>query len=123
MVAQEPMMLPVPDTIQGCRNRLVDLQAEIASIKTQIATADIERQARRGAVDAHAFHRARTALRFKQQEMGRVAARLAELSGEAPRDRFKDTLIGVLREQLSDDAWQNAMAVARQRDAQVADHG
>jgi hypothetical protein len=122
MVAQEPMMLPLPDTVQGCRTRLVDLQAEIASIKTQIATADIERQARRGVVDAHAFHRARTALRFKQQEMGRVAARLAELSGQAPRERFKDTLIGVLREQMDEATWQSAMAIARQREAEVI-HG
>jgi len=122
MVALEPMMLPLPDTVQGCRNRLVDLQAEIASIKTQIATVDIERQARRGAVDAHAFHRARTALRFKQQEMGRVASRLAELSGQVPRERFKDTLIGVLREQMDEADWQSAMAIARQREAEVT-HG
>lgn len=123
MVAQEPMMLPVPDTIQGCRNRLVDLQAEIASIKTQIATTDIERQTRRATSDAKAFHRAKTALRFKQQEMGRVVARLAELAGDAPRERFKDTLISVLRERMSVDAWQDAMAIARQRDGQAGSHG
>lgn len=50
-------------------------------------------------------------------------ARLVELSGQAPRDRFKDTLIGVLREQMSDDAWQSAMAAAQRREAQVAGHG
>lgn len=107
--------LPLPDSAPACRARLVELQGEIASIRTQIATADIERQARRGALDAQWFHRARTALRFKQQEIGRVSAQLAALGGDLRRERFKDTLIGVLREHLPDDAWQSALAVARAR--------
>jgi hypothetical protein len=53
---------------------------------------------------------------FKQQEIAaRVSAQLAALAGDLPRERFKDTLIGVLREQLPDDAWQSALAVARER--------
>lgn len=106
---------PMPDSAPACRERLVELQGEIASIKTQIATADIERQTRRGTLDAQWFHRARTALRFKQQEAARLSARLAALSGDRPRDRFKDTLIDVLREHLPDDAWQSALGVARER--------
>jgi hypothetical protein len=112
-----PDLIPLPDTVSACRERLVALQGEIASIKTQIATADIARQARRGALDAQSFHRARTALSFKQQEAARVSAQLAALAGGLARDRFKDTLIDVLREQLPDDAWQSALAVARARQA------
>lgn len=115
--------LPLPDSAPACRARLVELQGEIASIRTQIATVDIERQARRGALDAQWFHRARTALRFKQQEIGRVSAQLAALGGDLRRERFKDTLIGVLREQLPDDAWQSALAVARERQGREVGHG
>jgi len=115
--------LPLPDSAQACRERLVELQGEIASIRTQIATADIERQARRGALDPQWFHRARTALRFKQQEIARVSAHLAALTGGLARDRFKDTLIGVLREHLPDDAWQSALAVARERQGREVGHG
>lgn len=118
-----PDFIPLPDTASTCRERLVELQGEIASIRTQIATADIERQARRGALDAQWFHRAKTALRFKQQEVARVSAHLAALSGDFPRDRFKDTLIGVLREQLPDDTWQLALAVARERQGREVGHG
>lgn len=110
-----PDLIPLPDTVSACRERLVALQGEIASIKTQIATADIARQARRGALDAQSFHRARTALSFKQQEAARVSAQLAALGGDLRRERFKDTLIDVLREQLPDDAWQSALAIARAR--------
>ena len=118
-----PDFLPLPDTVSACRERLVALQGEIASIKTQIATADIARQARHGALDAQSFHRARTALRFKQQELARVSAHLAALSGDLRRERFKDTLIDVLREQLPDDAWQSALAVARARQGMEVRHG
>ena len=110
-----PAFIHLPDSAPACRERLAELQGEIASIKTQIATADIERQARRGALDARWFHRARTALRFKHQEIARVSAHLAALSGDLPRERFKDTLIDVLREHLPDDAWQSALAVAHAR--------
>jgi hypothetical protein len=118
-----PDLIPLPDTVSACRERLVALQGEIASIKTQIATADIARQARRGALDAQSFHRARTALSFKQQEAARVSAQLAALAGGLARDRFKDTLIDVLREQLPDDAWQSALARARARQDQEVRHG
>ena len=113
----------LPATAQGCRERLADLHGEIASIKTQIATADIERQTRRGTLDAQQFHRARTALRFKQQDAARVAAQLTRLIGESPRAGFKDTLIDVLRERLSEDAWQSALGLARERQGGEGGHG
>lgn len=116
----DPDAASLPDSVPSCRKRLIELQDEIASIKTQIATADIARQARRGTLDPQCFHRARTALRFKQQEVARVSAHLAALIGNRPRERFKDTLIDVLRERLPDDDWQSALAIAHQREA---DHG
>ena len=118
-----PDVTPLPRTASACRERLVELQGEIASIKTQIATVDIARQARRGTLDAQSFHRAKTALRFKQQEAASVSAHLTTLAGDRPRERFKDTLIDVLREHLPDDAWQSALAVARERQQQEVGHG
>ena len=123
MAKEDFTVSPLPLTAQGCRERLVELYGEIASIRTQIATADIERQARRGALDAQQFHRARTALRFKQQDAARVAAQLARLAGESPRDGFKDTLIDVLRERMPDDVWQSALGVARERQGREVRHG
>ena len=123
MTVREPTFAPLPATVQGCRERLVELHGEIASIKTQIATADIERQVRRGALDAQQFHRARTALRIKQQDGARVSAHLAALQGDRPRERFKDTLIDVLRDQMSDDAWQSILETARARHEGDVCHG
>jgi hypothetical protein len=40
--ALEPVHLP--DSAQGCRERMAALQGEIASIRIQIATTDIRRQ-------------------------------------------------------------------------------
>lgn len=114
--------VPLPDTVQQCRQRLIALQDEIASIKTRIATTDIERQGKRGALDAREFHRAKTALRCKQQEMARLRVHLAALP-ERPRERFKDALIGVLRETVPEADWQTALAVARQRLAEEGGHG
>ena len=123
MSAREPTFAPLPATAQVCRERLLEVHGEIASIKTQIAAADIERQARRGALDARQFHRARTALRIKQQEVARLSVHLAALQGDRPRERFKDALIDVLRERMSDDAWQSALCVARARHRGEECHG
>ena len=123
MILSEPRFAPLPTTVQGCRERLIELRSEITSIKTRIATADILRQTRRGVMDPQEFHRAKTALRFKQQETARVAAHLSALLGDTPREGFKDTLIDVLREVTPEAAWQSALALARSRHLQGAQHG
>lgn len=115
MAMPEPTFAPPPATVQGCRERLIELQDEIASIKTQIATADIERQVKRSALDPQQFHRAKTALRFKHLESARITAHLISIIGEQPREQFKDILINVLRERMTDAAWQSAMIAARGR--------
>jgi len=100
----------LPATRDECRARISQLTADVDAIKAQIAAADLERQARRGRMDPRWYHRARTAMRFKRQEIAELAAHMATLP--ARRDRkaaFKDCLIEVLRADYDDDAWQAAL--------------
>lgn len=125
--AQQAATIRLPDTAQGCRDRLAVLQDEIASIRIQIATTDIRRQVEKKSLDPTWFHRAKTALRVKQQELALVSARLASLnavSGPARRDRFKDALIEVLRADCDDERWAQVLSQARELQArQEGAHG
>lgn len=111
-----PLQAPLPNSVQGCRERVAALHDEIASIRIQIATTDIRRQAEKRTLDPAWFHRAKTALRVKQQELAQVMLHLAGFS-EAPkpagRDAFKDALIGVVRQQCDDTQWADLVARAR----------
>ena len=110
-----PQMTP-PATVEACRERLATLKDEIVSIRIQIATSDIRRQADRRSLDATWYHRAKTALRLKQQELALVSAQLARLNGRSPavrRDRFKDALIEVLRAECDEERWQSALVRAQ----------
>lgn len=112
--ALEPVHLP--DSAQGCRERMAALQGEIASIRIQIATTDIRRQTEKKTLDAAWFHRAKTALRLKQQELAQVMAHLATFDKRAApnhRDAFKDTLIEVVRENCNDQEWAGLVQRAR----------
>lgn len=100
--------MPLPDSPQGCRARLATLQDEIAAIRIQIATTDLQRQVDRKALDPTWFHRAKTALRLKQQEVAQINSRLAALNrlgAGGRRDHFKDTLIEVLRREFDAGQW------------------
>jgi hypothetical protein len=111
-----PVPPRLPDTVQACRVRLLELQDEMASIRIQIATTDIRRQAEKKPMDANWFHRAKTALRLKQQEQALVSAQLMYLNGTGAgtlRDRFKDALIEVLRAQHDEDSWADILRHAR----------
>lgn len=106
----------LPDTPQGCRERLVVLQSEIASIRIQIATTDIRRQNERKTLDPAWYHRAKSALRLHQQELALVNAHLAKLNHAANgnhRERFKDALIEVIRCECDDRQWQEILSRAR----------
>ena len=119
-----PAPVRMPDSAQGCRARMTALQGEIASIRIQIATTDIRRQTEKKALDAAWFHRAKTALRLKQQEIAQVGAHLATFDkGAAPRrrDGFKDALIEVVREKCNDDEW--AVLVRRARNLHAGQEG
>lgn len=106
----------LPDTVQGCRDRLAAVQDEIASIRIQIATTDIRRQTEKKSLDPHWYHRAKTALRLKQQELALVSAQLGRLharGSSSHRDRFKDALIEVLRAECDDERWASLVCRAR----------
>jgi hypothetical protein len=116
--------LRLPASRQECRDRLVALQGEIASIRIQIATTDIRRQADKKGLDPAWFHRAKTALRLKQQEMAELTAHIAVLNQGGQRDRFKDTLIEVLRSECTDERWAGLVSQAKQlHEAQGKQHG
>ena len=123
--AQDALCLP--GTPQGCRERLAALQDEIAAIRIQIATTDIRRQTERKSLDPAWFHRAKTALRVKQQEAAQITTHLAALNQSAAtgrRDRFKDTLIEVLRAEHDDVRWAEVLERARSLlAAREVDHG
>ena len=106
--------LRMPESRQECRDRLVALQGEIASIRIQIATTDIRRQADKKGLDPAWYHRAKTALRLKQQELAKLTAHIAALNHAGQRDRFKDTLIEVLRSECTDAQWAGLVSQARQ---------
>lgn len=106
-----------PGTREECRVRIGKLRDDIAAIKTQIAAADLDRQARGGRFDARWFHRAKTALRHKQREIEAVAARMAALPVERP-DSFQDCLLEVVREDYDDEEWSAVLSEARERQAE-----
>ena len=122
----------LPATPAACRAQMARLQDEITSIKTQIATADIRRQAEKKPLDPVGFHRARTALRMKQQALARVKAQLASFKdGEldtAPavtrRQALKDALIHVCRAACTDEQWDELVHRAKRlQSEQEGAHG
>jgi hypothetical protein len=108
-----PSEIRLPDSIAGCRERIKTLQDEIASIRIQIATTDIRRQVEKKTSDPALFHRSKTALRIKQQELKLTQEELRKLSGKNDRDRFKDALIDVVRDDFDDEQWIALISRAR----------
>ncbi len=125
--ASPVMPIRLPGTVQGCRDRLAAVQDELASIRIQIATTDIRRQTEKKSLDPTWFHRAKTALRLKQQEMAQLTAQIAKLNAGLSgghRERFKDALIEVLRADCDEERWQAAVSRARAlQTAQELQHG
>ena len=84
----------LPATRTEARARLIAIDDGIATIRTQIATADLKRQASRTPIDPDWFHRAKTALRHLERERAELrAAMIAALPGR--KDRLKDHIIAV----------------------------
>ena len=71
----------LPPSRAACQARIAELQDEIAAIRAQIASADLDRQARRGRIDARWFHRAKTALRHRRRELAELTAHMASAAG------------------------------------------
>jgi hypothetical protein len=63
----------LPATRAGCRAAIDQLRGDIDAIRAQIAAADLERQAKRGRMDPRWYHRARTAIRHKRQQIAALA--------------------------------------------------
>ncbi|MBF0140231.1 MAG: hypothetical protein HQL77_14100 [Magnetococcales bacterium] len=90
---------------------MIKLQFEISSIRDQIASADMDRQARGGHMNARWYHRARTALRIKKEELAHLMDHIKGLP-DASRQRkasLKDAIIETVREDYDDDEWQSVM--------------
>ena len=73
----------LPASRAACRAAIDQLRGDIDAIKAQIATADLERQANRGKMDPRWYHRARTAIRHKRQQIAALTAHMQTL----PPDR------------------------------------
>ncbi|MCW2311468.1 hypothetical protein [Rhodoferax antarcticus] len=117
----------LPDSAQGCRARAAALQGEISSIRIQIATTDIRRQTEKKTLDPAWYHRAKTALRLKQQELALVTVHLASIADRpraTRRDGFKDALIEVVRAQCDETQWAGLLNHARAiHDSRESHHG
>jgi hypothetical protein len=105
LVACAPAGKAMPATRAACRSAIDQLRGDIDAIRAQIAAADLERQAKRGKMDPRWYHRARTAIRHKRQQIAELTTHLQSL----PSDRkagFKDCLIEVLRDEFDEEVWQ-----------------
>lgn len=102
-----------PDNAVAIRARVAEIEDAIASIRNQIAAADLQRQNARKPMDAHWFHRAKTAMRHLQRERAELLAGLAALPSR--KDRLKDSLIAVLRERHDEATWARLMDEAHAR--------
>ena len=94
------------------QRRLIELDDDIAKIRTQIATADLARQRGQKPIDPDWFHRARTALRHLSRERSEL---LAKCTGRRRREKLKDALIGVLRDRHDPETWDGILAEAQSR--------
>ena len=103
-----------PSAARGAiRARLAEIDDAIASIRTQIAAADLQRQTSRKPLDPHWFHRAKTAMRHLQRERAKLLDNMATLP--KPKDGLKDHVIAVVRERHDEISWARIMDEAHRR--------
>lgn len=94
----------LPETTPDARRlRVAALDDSIARIRTQIAAADLERQARGKKIDPGWFHRAKTALRHLQRERAELLAAMPV--GAARKSSLKDAIITVVRREHDEASW------------------
>jgi hypothetical protein len=107
LVACAPAGKAMPATRAACRSSIDQLRGDIDAIRAQIAAADLERQAKRGKMDPRWYHRARTAIRHKRQQIADLTTHMQTLpAGPGRKAGFKDCLIEVLRDEFDDETWQ-----------------
>jgi hypothetical protein len=100
-----------PTTRADARSRLIAIDDAIAAIRTQIGAADLKRQASRTPIDPDWFHRAKTALRHLERERAELRVAMATLPRD--RDRLKDRIIAVVREDYDDAGWARVLDAAQ----------
>ena len=107
----------LPANRAEARARLIEIDDGIAAISTQIAAADLKRQASRRPIDPDWFHRAKTAIRHLERERAELREHMATLPGR--RDRLKDHIIAAVRPDYDDTDWAMVLEVAhRAQDAE-----
>ena len=101
----------LPATREACRTRTIQLQSEIAAIRDQIAATDLARQANGGHMDALWYHRARTAIRFKREELAHLQEHYRTLPGRVSerKEQLKECILAVVRTDYSDEEWHEVM--------------
>jgi hypothetical protein len=104
---------PLPATRAATRARLTEIEDAMAAIRTQIAAADLQRQASKKPIDPHWFHRAKTALRHLQRERAELLDHMGMLP--KPKEALKDCVIAVLRERHDATSWARIMDEAHRR--------
>ncbi|HMQ92664.1 MAG TPA: hypothetical protein PKA33_15825 [Amaricoccus sp.] len=107
-----PAPAQLPATRAEARARLIEIDDAIAAIRTQIAAADLKRQASRTPIDPDWFHRAKTALRHLERERAELREHVATLPGS--RDGIKDRIIALVREDYDDAGWARVLDAARE---------
>jgi hypothetical protein len=108
----------LPATRTEARARLIAIDDAITAIRTQIAAADLKRQAIRTPIDPDWFHRAKTALRHLERERAELRAAMSMLPSD--RDRLKERIIAVVREDYDETGWAMVLEAAhRAQDAEV----
>ena len=113
-----PAPSQMPANRAEARARMIAIDDAIAAIRTQIAAADLKRQASRTPIDPDWFHRAKTAIRHLERERAELREIMATLPG--PRDRLKDHIIATVRPDYDDTDWAMVIEVAtRARDAEA----
>ena len=93
------------------RLRLAALDDAIARIRTQIAAADLERQARGKKIDPGWFHRAKTAMRHLQRE--RVELLATGPATARRKAKLKDAIIEVVRRNHDEESWAAVLGEAQ----------
>ncbi|MBF0462242.1 MAG: hypothetical protein HQL87_12690 [Magnetococcales bacterium] len=87
---------------------MIKLQFDIAAIRDQLATADMERQANGGRIDTDWFRRARTSLRFKREELVLIQEHMRRTAAIG-KVKLKDSIIAIVRRDYDDDEWRGVL--------------
>ena len=104
----------LPKSREECHSRIIKLQFDIAAIRDQLATADMERQANGGRIDTDWFRRARASLRFKREELVLIQDHIRSTAA-ANKAKLKDAIIAIVRRDYDADEWRGVLDEAHRQ--------